>query len=249
MRLLALFGLLFAAAAAATAGLAGLRSAPGSGLEQVRSPARPAVASDAPEGTVSRGGEAGNRPDRDSSPAPRIQWRDSVAVGTHSAGRLEGGVLLPAEGRGWFTWDPILRRTPNRPWRRWGSDRLLRATLTVLRRFRQANPAAPRVAVGDLSRPHGGDFGPRFGSIGHASHQNGLDVDVYYPRRDRRLRPPDGPGQVNPDLAQDLVDLFVAAGAEQVFVGPGLDLTGPAGIVVPLVNHDNHLHARVPLDR
>ena len=158
-------------------------------------------------------------------------------------------MLLPAEGRGWFTWDPILRRAPNRPWRRWGSDRLLRATLTVLRRFRQANPASPRVGVGDLSRPQGGDFGPRFGSIGHASHQNGLDVDVYYPRRDRRLRPPDSPGDVNLKLAQDLVDLFVAAGAEQVFVGPALDLTGPAGIVVPLVNHDNHLHARFPLGR
>ena len=247
IRLLALSGLLFATAAVATTGLAGLRSAPGPALEKVRSPTRPAPASDAPGGTVRAEGES--RSDRVSNPTPRIHWRDSVAVGTHSAGRLERGVLLPAEGRGWFTWDPILRREPNRPWRRWGSDRLVRATLTVLGRFRQANPGAPRVAVGDLSRPRGGDFGPRFGSIGHASHQNGLDVDVYYPRRDRRLRPPDSPGQVNLKLAQELVDLFVAAGAEQVFVGPALDLTGPAGIVVPLVNHDNHLHARFPLDR
>ena len=48
------------------------------------------------------------------------------------------------------------------------------------------------MAIGDLSRPHGGDFGPRFGYIGHASHQNGLDVDVYYPRADgRELAPRD----------------------------------------------------------
>ena len=104
-----------------------------------------------------------------------------------------------------------------------------------------------RVAIGDLSRPHGGDFGPQFGSIGHASHQNGLDVDVYYPRIDHHVRPPARPGQVDLRLAQDLVDRFVAAGAEKVFVGPSLGLGGPAGVVVPLANHDNHLHARLPL--
>ena len=46
-------------------------------------------------------------------------------------------------------------------------------------------------------------------------------------------------------LAQELVDLFVAAGATTIYVGPNLPLTGPPGVVVPLVNHDNHLHARI----
>ncbi len=36
----------------------------------------------------------------------------------------------------------------------------------------------------------------------------------------------------------------MAAGAVTVYVGPNLPLTGPPGIVVPLANHDNHLHAR-----
>ena len=121
-------------------------------------------------------------------------------------------------------------------------------TLEVIGGFGRAHPNAPRVAIGDLSRPNGGDFGPQFGSIGHASHQNGLDVDVYYPRLDRRVRPPDGPGQVDRRLAQELVDRFVAAGAEKVFVGPSLDLRGPSDVVVPLVHHDSHLHARLPLD-
>ncbi len=40
------------------------------------------------------------------------------------------------------------------------------------------------MGIGDLSRPNGGVFDERFGGRGHASHQNGLDVDVYYPRRD-----------------------------------------------------------------
>ena len=107
---------------------------------------------------------------------------------------------------------------------------------------------APRVLIGDMSRPHGGDFGARYGPIGHASHQNGLDVDVYYPRTDHREWAPRLPEQVDVRLSQDLVDRFVAAGAEVVFVGPDLPLTGPPGVVVPLVNHDNHLLFRLPAE-
>ena len=39
--------------------------------------------------------------------------------------------------------------------------------------------------------------------------------------------------------------LFVAAGATTVYVGPNLPLAGPPGVVTPLANHDNHLHARI----
>jgi hypothetical protein len=42
-----------------------------------------------------------------------------------------------------------------------------------------------------------------------------------------------------------LVDLFVAAGAVTVYVGPSLPLSGPASVVIPAANHDNHLHARI----
>src|SRR5215218_9966553 len=174
-----------------------------------------------------------------------VQWHHSTAVGTQTAGRLEQGVRLPAEGRAFFTWDPVLRRSPNRPWRRWGTDRLVRVVLRVARDFHAAHPREPRMAVGDLSRPHGGDFGPRFGYIGHASHQNGLDVDVYYPRADGRERAPRGASQIDGRLSQDLVDRFVRAGAVLVFVGPNTGLRGPPGIVMPLTNHDNHLHVRI----
>jgi murein endopeptidase len=180
-------------------------------------------------------------PDR--PPEPRIEWHDSVAVGTPGAGSLVRGVRLPAQGRAFFTWDPVLKRQPNRDWRRWATDDLVRTTLRVLRHFARLHPHAPRVGVGDLSLRDGGYFGPEVGGgIGHATHQNGLNVDVYYPRLDRRERPPERPDQVDVHLAQDLVDLFVAAGATTVYVGPNLPLTGPAGVVVPLVNHDNHLH-------
>jgi murein endopeptidase len=177
--------------------------------------------------------------------APRIAWHHSTSIGSPSAGGLQDGVRLPASGDAFFTWDPVKRRSPNRAWRRWGTDRLVRMVLRVAREYRAAHPHAPRMAVGDLSRPRGGDFGPRFGYIGHASHQNGLDVDVYYPRADGRERAPRYASQINRDLSQELVDRFLDAGAVTIFVGPNTHLTGPAGVVVPLANHDNHLHVRI----
>jgi murein endopeptidase len=192
----------------------------------------------------------GGEPDRvepaATTKAPRIEWRQSTAVGLPEAGRLVRGVRLPAEGRAYFTWDPVLRRRPDRDWRRWGTDELVGTTLEVVREFRRRHPGAPRVGIGDLSLPRGGYFGPEVsGGIGHATHQNGLDVDVYYPRRDRRERPADAVDEVDARLAQELVDLFVEAGAATIYVGPNLPLTGPPGVVTPLINHDNHLHARI----
>lgn len=162
-----------------------------------------------------------------------------------SAGRLVRGVPLPAAGPDWFTWDPVRKRTPNRAWRRWGSDRLVRTVLRVVREYRDENRGAPRVGLGDLSRRHGGDFGRRFGGLGHVSHQNGLDVDVYYPRRDRLELRPIAPSQVDRPLAQDLVDRFVLAGAERVFVGPRVGLHGRRPVVTELVHHDDHMHVRL----
>ena len=176
----------------------------------------------------------------------QVQWHYSTARGSYSAGRLEHGVRLPSDGRAFFTWDPVLRRSPNRGWRRWGTDRLVRVVLRVARDFHAAHPRAARMAVGDLSRPRGGDFGPRFGYIGHASHQNGLDVDVYYPREDGRELAPLWASQIDRELSQELVNRFMAAGARVIFVGPNTGLTGPPGQVQPLVQHDNHLHVRLP---
>jgi hypothetical protein len=173
----------------------------------------------------------------------------SRSLGVPWDGRLVGGVALSAQSERHFTWDPVRRRSPNREWRRYGNARLVRTTMRVLRAFAAANPDAPRIGVGDLSRRHGGDFGARFGGIGHASHQNGLDVDVYYPRRDRRERPPRAPRQIDRALAQGLLDRFVAAGAAKVFIGPNTGLRGPPATVEVLpAYHDNHMHVRLPGD-
>jgi murein endopeptidase len=175
----------------------------------------------------------------------RIHWRDSVAVGLPEAGRLVRGVQLPPQGRHYFTWDPILKRQPNRPARRWATDDLIRTVLRVIRAYARAHPGAPRVGIGDLSRPHGGDFGAQFGGLGHATHQNGLDADVYYPLRSEAERSPLSVDEVNLRLAQDLVDRFVRAGAVVVYVGPNTGLTGPPDVVQAIPYHDNHLHVRI----
>jgi murein endopeptidase len=175
---------------------------------------------------------------------PRVEWRASTPLGSPSAGRLLAAVRLPAEGAHFATWDPALKRSPNRWWRRNGTDGLVRVLLRVSARFAAAHPNAPRVLIGDLSRPRGGDFGRRFGPLGHVSHQNGLDADVYFPRRDRRERAARRIGQVDRALAQDLVDRFVQAGAQRIFVGAGLRLRDRTGVVQPWPNHDDHLHMR-----
>jgi murein endopeptidase len=176
---------------------------------------------------------------------PLIAWRASRAVGRPWDGRLVRGVQLPAEGPDWFTWDPVRNRAPDRGWRRWGTDALVRTLIEVVHEYRLANPGAPRVGIGDLSRRHGGWFGREYGGLGHASHQNGLDADVWYPRLDGTERRARTVADVDRRLAQRLVDAFAAARAQKLFVGPHVGLHGPRGVVVPLVYHDDHVHVRI----
>jgi murein endopeptidase len=176
-----------------------------------------------------------------------VQWDHSHALGKpFSHGRLVDGVQLPALGQDFFTWDPVYNRIPNRAWRRWGTDRLIRTVLTVIEQYRAANSGAQRVGIMDLSREGGGPFGREYGGLGHASHQNGLDADVLYPRKDGLEARAMQPSEVDQAAAQDLLDRFVAAGAVKVFVGPHLHhLHGPKDVVVPLIYHDDHMHVRI----
>lgn len=228
---------------------AGIAFAASAALTRAANPQPDGAPTGPPPGAVALGqaapAERSPLHERTATPAQQIEWRRSRSLGLPHAGRLAGGVQLPAEGRTFFTWDPILKQRPSRGWRRWGSDRLIRTLLSVSRSFARENPGAPRVAIGDLSRPEGGDFGPQYGSLGHSSHQNGLDADIYYPLRSGRERAPRSVSEVDLRLAQDLVDRFVRAGAVKVFVGPSTPLTGPPEIVQRLVHHDNHLHVRV----
>jgi murein endopeptidase len=174
---------------------------------------------------------------------PRIHWRRATSHGLWYAGSLSGGTQLPLEGPDWVTWNPVEDRVSNEPRRLYGHERTIRTILSVVATYREANPDAPRVVVGDLSFQGGGPMEL------HRSHQNGLDVDVYYPRLDGALRAPRSGDQVDRRLAQDLLDRFVAAGAVKVFVGYSTGLRGPSAVVVPYANHGDHMHVRFPAPR
>lgn len=172
--------------------------------------------------------------------APKIDWRNATSVGVPWGGSLIDGTQLPVEGPSWMTWNPVTDSVPNEPGRLFGNERTIRVVVSVLEAYRAANPRASRVLVGDISWRDGGQM------EAHVSHQNGLDVDIYYPRLDGALREPRSPEAIDRRLAQDLLDRFLAAGAGIVFVGYRTGLHGPQRAVVPYPQHENHMHVRFP---
>ena len=106
------------------------------------------------------------------------------SIGFYSRGCLAGAVALPVDGESW----QVMRLSRNRAW---GHP----AMIAFLERFsRKAAHAGvwPGILVGDISQPRGGPM-----LTGHASHQIGLDADVWLtPMPDHRLdrRPRDRSG-------------------------------------------------------
>jgi murein endopeptidase len=206
---------------------------------------RPLIAALVVLASVTAGAAAAQVPPPDGV-YPPVVYRSSKAKGTPQHGRLIRGVQLPDQGKDFFTWDAIYGTSPNRAWRRWGTGRLISLVLRIAGEYRLANPDAPRIGIQDISRRRGGDFGPRFGGLGHASHQNGLDVDIAYPRLDRQELGITSVREIDRYLAQDLIDRFEAAGAEYIFVGPHTKLDTSSRVVQKLVAHDDHFHVRIP---
>ena len=173
----------------------------------------------------------------------------SRALGLPNHGRLANGIPFPQETDYSFTWDFPLGLSPNPQWRRYGTEKLVLTLECVLSAYNAAHPNLARVGVADLSRRGGGPFGARYGGLGHSSHQNGLDADVLYPRKDLCECAPDSPNDVDVARAQELIDRFVRAGVQYLFVSPALYrrhlLRGPPNIVIPLVFHDDHVHVRI----
>lgn len=180
---------------------------------------------------------------------PSRLFAGSLALGRPMGGALRGGIRFPSSTDYAFTWDFPLGRSPSRWWRRFGTEKLVLTIQCVLAKNDELHPFGQRIGVADLSRPAGGPFGARYGGLGHASHQNGLDVDVLYPRRDHCECAPARVSQIDVARSQELISAFVAAGAQYVFVSPALWrrglLTGPRKVVQPLVHHDDHIHVRL----
>jgi murein endopeptidase len=178
--------------------------------------------------------------------APAYATCRSRAVGLPQAGSLVCGVQLPGETDALVTWDFVLDRSPNRGWRRFGTAKLVDEVEQISIDYGVRFPIGPRLVVGDLSRRHGGPFGVEYGGVGHASHQNGLDADIYYPRADGLEMAPERPSQIDRLRAQWLVDR-VSRGAHYVFIGPntGLRRVRPRIVQYLPAYHDNHMHLRI----
>lgn len=99
---------------------------------------------------------------RAATPAPL----SARALGSYAGGCLAGAVALPIDGPGWR----VMRVSRGR---NWGHPDLV----ALLERLAARAPAVtgwPGLLVGDLSQPRGGPM-----LWGHASHQIGLDADVW----------------------------------------------------------------------
>ena len=96
------------------------------------------------------------------------------SIGAYSRGCLAGAVALPVNGRAW----QVMRLSRNR---NWGHPDLV----AFLERFAERGKKVgwPGLLVGDMSQPRGGPM-----ITGHASHQIGLDADIWFlPMPEREL--------------------------------------------------------------
>ena len=99
----------------------------------------------------------------------------AMAIGYYPRGCLQGGVELPVDGATW----QVMRLSRNR---NWGHPELVK----FLERFAPLAAKATGwhgILVGDMAQPRGGPL-----PFGHASHQIGLDVDIWFmPMPNREL--------------------------------------------------------------
>jgi len=114
--------------------------------------------------------EAGNA---ESFQTGRCDENPSQPQGNYAAGSLQGGVNLPGDGTG-YAHSPADTSQPNE-----GDWATLEALACVEAVGRDLEGAAG-ILIGDLSRRSGGEFEP------HLTHQNGLEIEVRYPRQDGR---------------------------------------------------------------
>ena len=181
------------------------------------------------------------------------------SIGFYAKGCLAGAEALPINGEAW----QVMRLSRNR---NWGNP----ALIAFLERFSRRVPEIngwPGLLVGDISQPRGGPM-----LTGHASHQVGLDADIWLSpmphrelsRQEREFMSatdvvrPDGldvdPAKWTP---QHLALIKAAAQqpeVERIFVNPAIkkaicrDATGDRDWldkVRPMWGHNYHFHVRI----
>ncbi|PYE87610.1 penicillin-insensitive murein endopeptidase [Phyllobacterium leguminum] len=181
------------------------------------------------------------------------------SFGFYSKGCLAGGIAIPVDGPTW----QVMRLTRNR---RWGHPRMI-ALLEKLSREGAAKDGWPGLLVGDISQPRGGPM-----LSGHASHQVGLDADIWLtPMPKRRLTDEErekisatsmlkgdslyvDPNIWTPSRAALLKRAASYPEVERIFVHPGIKkklcdtVTGDRrwmAKVRPYWGHHYHFHVRI----
>ncbi|MCR8548291.1 penicillin-insensitive murein endopeptidase [Salipiger sp. P9] len=96
----------------------------------------------------------------------RSSAQKAASYGSYAKGCLAGGVQLPQSGPTW----QAMRLSRNRNW----GHPVLVDFLEDLSRKAAAQPGWNGLYIGDLSQPRGGPM-----TSGHASHQIGLDADIW----------------------------------------------------------------------
>lgn len=179
-------------------------------------------------------------------------------IGSYAKGCLAGAVSLPVDGPGW----QAMRLSRNRTW---GHPVLIE----WLQGFAAEARAAgwPGLLVGDIAQPRGGPM-----ASGHASHQIGLDVDVWLTAMPERMLTAQereslgarsmlaaGTRRVDATLFGPAQVAVIRTAAlqpevERIFVHPGIKaaLCEAAGAdrawlrrVRPWWGHDAHFHVRL----
>lgn len=113
------------------------------------------------------------------------------AIGSYARGCLAGGISLPINGPDW----QVMRLSRNR---NWGHPRLLNL-LEKLASDARALDGWPGLLVGDMAQPRGGPM-----ITGHASHQIGLDADIWLtPMPDHILTPQEREDMVATSMLKD----------------------------------------------
>ncbi|MDR6755317.1 penicillin-insensitive murein endopeptidase [Mycoplana sp. BE70] len=203
---------------------------------------------------------AEDRPAKELFGAKRLPAQmETASYGSYAKGCIAGAVAIPADGPGW----QAMRLSRNR---RWGHPQMI----ALLERFSQDAQKLgwPGLLLGDISQPRGGPM-----LSGHASHQIGLDADIWFtPMPDRRLSAQERdelPFTSMLDKSKFLtVDsrrwtstharLVMKAASypqvERVFVNPAIKKKlcdtwqgdrSLLGKVRPVYGHDEHFHIRI----
>lgn len=182
----------------------------------------------------------------------------SIPVGGYAKGCIAGAVQLPTDGPGW----QAMRLSRDR---RWGTPELVDYIAALARS--SAQDGWRGILVGDMGQARGGPM-----KSGHASHQIGLDVDIWLqPMPDHTLSAAEredlsavsvlrkGTRNVDPKLFGEAERLLIYRAAQlpgvaRIFVAPGIKKSlcatkwrDPSFLnkVRPWYGHDDHFHVRL----